>query len=142
MPTYETMLVLDPEMSKEQIDGFVEKLKQFITDRGAEMLKVKEWGINTLAYEIKKKNKGYYLLLYLNGDVALVAEMERSFRLMEEVLRYLIVKCEEGDIEALQQGGESEQEQESAQADEPEQKERPREEPAEDHESDGATKED
>jgi small subunit ribosomal protein S6 len=140
MPTYETMLVLDPEMSKEQIDGFVEKLKQFITDRGAEMLKVKEWGINTLAYEIKKKNKGYYLLLYLNGDVALVAEMERSFRLMEEVLRYLIVKCEEGDIEALQQGGESEQE--SAQADEPEQKERPREEPAEDHESDGATKED
>jgi small subunit ribosomal protein S6 len=52
MPTYETMLVLDPEMSKEQIDGFVEKLKQFIADRGAEVLKVKEWGINTLAYEI------------------------------------------------------------------------------------------
>ncbi|MEJ2067493.1 MAG: hypothetical protein P8Y09_06020, partial [Deltaproteobacteria bacterium] len=82
------------------------------------------------------------LLLYLNGDVALVAEMERSFRLMEEVLRYLIVKSEEGDIEAFQQGGESEQEQESAQADEPEQEEEPKEEPAEDHESDSAAKED
>ena len=135
MRTYEMMLVLDPEMSKEQIDGFVEKLKQFIADRGAEVLKVEEWGINTLAYEIKKKNKGYYLLLYLNGDVALVAEMEKTLRLMEEVLRYLIVKYEEGDIDAFQQGGESEQEQE------PEQKEEPKEEPAEDQESDGVAEE-
>ena len=135
MPTYESMLVLDPEMSKEQIDGFVEKLKQFIADRGAEVLKVEEWGINTLAYEIKKKNKGYYLLLYLNGDVALVAEMEKALRLMEEVLRYLIVKCEEGDVDAFQQGGEPEQEQE------PEQKEEPTEEPAEDQESEGAAEE-
>ena len=137
MPIYESMLVLDPEMSKEQIDGFVEKLKQFITDRGAEVLKVEEWGINTLAYEIKKKNKGYYLLLYLNGDVALVAEMEKTLRLMEEVLRYLIVKCEEGDVDAFQQGGEPEQEQEP----EPEQKEEPTEEPAEDQKSDGAAEE-
>ena len=134
MPIYESMLVLDPEMSKEQIDGFVEKLKQFIADRGAEVLKVEEWGINTLAYEIKKKNKGYYLLLYLNGNVALVAEMEKTLRLMEEVLRYLIVKCEEGDVDAFQQGGEPEQEQEP----EPEQKEEPTEEPAEDQKSDGA----
>ena len=58
MRTYETMLVLDPEMSKEQIDGFVEKLKQFLTDRGAEVIKVAEWGLNTLAYAIKKRKKG------------------------------------------------------------------------------------
>jgi small subunit ribosomal protein S6 len=134
-------------MSKEQIDGFTEKLKQFIADRGAEVLKVEEWGINTLAYEIKKKNKGYYLLLYLNGNVALVAEMEKNFRLMEEVLRYLIVKREEGDIEAFQQEGEPEQEQKPAQEEEPKQKEEPeqeeepKEEPAEAQESDGAAKE-
>jgi small subunit ribosomal protein S6 len=137
MPTYESMLVLDPEMSKEQIDGLVEKLKQFIVDRGAEVLKVKEWGINTLAYEIKKKHKGYYLLLYLSGDVALVAEMGKALRLMEEVLRYLIIKCEEIDIDAFQQGGEPEQKQEP----EPEQEKEPKEEPAEDQAPDGATEE-
>jgi len=109
MRIYETMLVLDPEMSKEQIDGFVGKLKQFLGDRGAKVLKVAEWGLNTLACEIKKKKKGYYLLLYLNGDAAVVAEMERSLRLMEEVLRYLTVKREEGDIEASQQRGAPEQ---------------------------------
>jgi small subunit ribosomal protein S6 len=109
MRIYETMLVLDPEMSKEQIDGFVGKLKQFLGDRGAKVLKVAEWGLNTLASEIKKKKKGYYLLLYFNGDAAVVAEMERSLRLMEEVLRYLTVKREEGDIEASQQRGASEQ---------------------------------
>jgi small subunit ribosomal protein S6 len=130
MPIYESMLVLDPEMSKEQIDGFVEKLKQFIADRGAEVLKIEEWGINTLAYEIKKKNKGYYLLLYLNGDVALVAEMEKALRLMEEVLRYLIVKCEEGDIDAFQKGGEPEQEPEKEE--EPETEKEAEKEPAED----------
>lgn len=109
MRIYETMLVLDPEMSKEQIDGFVGKLKQFLGDRGAKVIKVAEWGLNTLASEIKKKKKGYYLLLYFNGDAAVVAEMERSLRLMEEVLRYLTVKREEGDIETSQQKGASEQ---------------------------------
>jgi small subunit ribosomal protein S6 len=109
MRIYETMLVLDPEMSKEQIDGFVGKLKQFLNDRGAQVIKVAEWGLNTLACEIKKKKKGYYILLYLNGEAAIVAEMERSLRLMEEVLRYLTVKREEGDIEASQQGAVPEQ---------------------------------
>jgi small subunit ribosomal protein S6 len=104
MRIYETMLVLDPEMSKEQIDGFVAKLKQFLTDRGAQVIKVAEWGLNTLACEIKKKKKGYYILLYLNGDAAIVAEMERSLRLMEEVLRYLTVKREEADIATSPQG--------------------------------------
>jgi small subunit ribosomal protein S6 len=121
MRLYEAMLVLDPEMSKEQIDGFVGKLKQFLTDRGAQVSKVAEWGLNTLACEIKKKKKGYYILLYLNGDAAIVAEMERSLRLMEEVLRYLTVKREEGDIAASPQSAAPEQEGGSGQEGIPEQ---------------------
>lgn len=140
MPTYETMLVLDPEMSTEQRDGVVEKLKQFIGDRGAEVLTVKEWGINTLAYEIKKKNKGFYLLLYLKGDASLVAEMEKTLRLMEEVLRYLIIRCEESDVAALQRGGEPEQEPKPDQKEEPEE-EAGEEKPAEVEESDVAAEE-
>jgi len=135
MRIYETMLVLDPEVSKEQVDGFTEKLKQFLGDRGAEVLKVEEWGVKTLAYEIKKKKKGYYLIFYLKGDEALVADMERNLRLMEEVLRYLTVKREEGDIAAVQQGEEPEQEKE------PEKEEEPEEEPAGGEESAGAAEE-
>ena len=140
MPIYETMLVLDPEMSKEQVDGFVEKLKQFLGDRGAEVLKVEEWGLQTLAYEIKKKNKGYYLLLYINGDVALVAEMERTLRLMEEVLRYLTVKAEVGDMEALQQGEapEPEEEPEQEPEEEQEQEQKPEDEPGDSQKGDVA----
>ena len=135
MRIYETMLVLDPEMSKEQIDGFVEKLKQFLGDRGAKVLKVEEWGQNTLAYEIKKKKKGYYLLLYLQGDAALVAEMERNLRLMEEVLRYLTVKGEERHMEA------SRQRQALDHAQEPEQKEKTEGKTGEDGELDVAEEE-
>ena len=113
MRIYETMLVLDPEMSKEQVDGFTEKLKQSLGDRGAEVLRVDEWGVKTLAYEINKKDKGYYLIFYLKGDEALVADMERNLRLMEEVLRYLTVKREEEDIAAAPQREEPEQEEET-----------------------------
>jgi small subunit ribosomal protein S6 len=135
MRIYETMLVLDPELSKEQINGFVEKLGQFLGDRGAQMLKVEEWGLNTLAYEIKKRKKGYYLLIYLQGDAALVAEMERNLRLMEEVLRYLTVKGEEGHMEA------SRQKQALDHAQEPEQKEKSEGEMGEDGELDVAEEE-
>jgi small subunit ribosomal protein S6 len=110
MRTYETMLVLDPEMSREQVEGFIERLKQFITDRGAELLKIKEWGINTLAYTIKRRKKGNYILLYINGSTALVAELERNLRLMEEVLRYLTVRREEEDIDVSRQTAERERE--------------------------------
>ena len=134
MRIYETMLVLDPEMSKEQVDGFTEKLKQFLGDRGAEVLRVDEWGVKTLAYEIKKKDKGYYLLFYLKGDEVLVAEMERNLRLMEEVLRYLTVKREEEDIAAVQQVEKPEQEKETKE-------EGPQEEMDEDEGSAGAAEE-
>jgi small subunit ribosomal protein S6 len=132
MRTYETMLVLDPEMSKEHVEGFVDKLKKFLGDRGVEILKVEEWGARPLAYEIKKKTKGFYLLFYLKGDAALISEMERSLRLMEEVLRYLTVKREEGDIEASQQQREPEQEEKS------EEEQVPEEETAADEKSDAA----
>jgi small subunit ribosomal protein S6 len=133
MRIYETMLVLDPEMSKEQVDGFTEKLKQSLGDRGAEVLRVDEWGVKTLAYEIKKKDKGYYLIFYLKGDEALVADIEINLRLMEEVLRYLTVKREEEDIAAVQQREEPEQEKEAKE------EEGPKEETAGDKESAGAT---
>jgi small subunit ribosomal protein S6 len=135
MRTYETMLVLDPEMSKEQIEEFAGKLKQFLGDRGVEIRKVEEWGARPLAYEIKKRKKGFYLLFYLKGDAALISEMERSLRLMEEVLRYLTVKREEGDIEASQQQREPEQEEK------PEEEKGPEEEIAEDEESNAAVEE-
>lgn len=126
MRIYETMLVLDPEMSKEQVDGFTEKLKQSLGDRGAEVLRVEEWGVKTLAYAIKKKDKGYYLIFYLKGDEALVADMERNLRLMEEVLRYLTVKREEEEIAAAPQETEPEQ------PEEPKEEEGPQEETDED----------
>ena len=94
MRTYETMIVLDPEMSEELVDGFVERMKKFLDDRGAEVLKVEEWGLKTLAYEIKKKTKGYYLLLYFKGGAEVTAELERNLRLTEDVLRYLTIKRE------------------------------------------------
>ncbi len=99
MRTYETMLVLDPDMSKEQVDGFMERVKKLLDERGGEVLKIDEWGLNTLAYVIRKKTTGYYLLLYFKGGAELVAELERNLRLMEEVLRYLTVKWE-GEISA------------------------------------------
>lgn len=103
MRTYETMLVLDPEVPKEQIGAFIERLKQFLNDRGGRVIRVAEWGLHTLAYEIKKKKKGYYILMYFEAGSAVVADMERNLRLMEEVLRYLTLKREGVDVVAVEQ---------------------------------------
>jgi len=95
MRTYEMMLVLDPDMSEEQLEGSWEKVKKLIEDRDGEVLKIDKWGLQTLSYEIKSKSKGYYLLVYYKGKPELSAELDRSLRLMEEVVRHLVVGTEQ-----------------------------------------------
>jgi small subunit ribosomal protein S6 len=89
------MLVLDPDLGDEQFDAFLEKITKYLSDRKGEIVKLSKWGLQTLAYPIKRKDKGQYLLLYWSGEPQLSRDFERSLRLMEEVLRYLILKSDE-----------------------------------------------
>lgn len=90
---YETVLVVNGTLDDTTIEAEINKAESFIKSRG-EIKGADRWGKRRLAYSIRKKTHGYYTLFTYTGDGALVRDMERDFRMNENVLRYLTVKAD------------------------------------------------
>ena len=95
MRKYETIFILDPDLEEEQAQSLIEKVKGIITQGNGEILKVEDWGKRKLAYEVKKKPKGHYILIHFLGSPALLSELERNFRVMDAVIKFQSVRLEE-----------------------------------------------
>jgi len=95
MRKYETIFILDPDLEEEQTQGAVEKVKGIITQSNGEILKVEDWGKRKLAYRVKKKTKGHYILIHFLGSPALLIELERNFRVMDAVIKFQSVRLDE-----------------------------------------------
>ncbi|MBW1892527.1 MAG: 30S ribosomal protein S6, partial [Deltaproteobacteria bacterium] len=103
MRRYEAIFISDPDLSETERGQVFEKTKNLISDYNGILVVFDEWGIKKLAYDIKKKNRGYYVLINYCGDGNLVDEMERSFRIDDRVLKFMtIVLDKEVDPEAIQ----------------------------------------
>ena len=89
---YEMVFVLHPASSEEELTSLTEKIKHHVMTGGGEVMSLDVWGKRTLAYSIHKVNEGYYNLLKMSMDSTAVPAFERSLKLMEPLLRYLIVK--------------------------------------------------
>ncbi|MDO4541376.1 MAG: 30S ribosomal protein S6 [Bacillota bacterium] len=92
MRNYEAMYVLRPDMDEEQVNAAVEKFSGIIAANGGEVTKVDHWGKRRLAYEVKKLREGYYVLCYFKGGAELPKELERNFKISDEVIRFLVVR--------------------------------------------------
>ncbi len=102
MRRYETIVIIDPDLSNEQRLPVFERLKDLIVRQGGFLVIVDEWGDKRLAYEIKKRSRGYYVRLDFCGTGALVNEMERFFRIDEKVLKYMTVLLDkDADVEKI-----------------------------------------
>jgi len=95
MRKYETIFILDPDLEDEQTQSTIEKIKGIVTQNNGEIIKVEDWGKRKLAYEVKKKAKGHYILMYFSGSPTLVSELERNFRVMDAVMKFQSVRLEE-----------------------------------------------
>jgi small subunit ribosomal protein S6 len=95
MKKYETIFILDPDLEDEQTLSVIEKAKGIITQANGEILKVEDWGKRKLAYEVKKKSKGHYILIHFSGSPALLSELERNFRVMDAVIKFQSVRLDE-----------------------------------------------
>jgi len=89
------MLVLNPEVSEEQLAAIVQQVSEPITRSGGAVTKNETWGRRRLAYPIKHCLEGQYVVLQFNAAAALVKELDRSLKLNETVLRFLIVRLDE-----------------------------------------------
>jgi small subunit ribosomal protein S6 len=104
MREYEFTFVVQPEISEEGLTGVCEKFEDVLAKQSATKLFYEDWGRRRLAYEIKKFQKGHYLVLHFLNDGQAVPEIERTARLDDSILRFLTVLAndEVTDIEARQ----------------------------------------
>jgi small subunit ribosomal protein S6 len=103
MRRYETIFIVDPDLSDEERSPLFERLKPLFPQLDGFLVMVEEWGTKNLAYEIKKKKRGYYVRLDYCGTGPLVNEIERFFRIDDRILKYMTVLLEEDvDLESLQ----------------------------------------
>ncbi|MBP3887510.1 MAG: 30S ribosomal protein S6 [Cellulosilyticum sp.] len=95
MRNYELSVVLFSTLSEEEKVATLEKVKELITRFGGEITNVDDWGKRKLAYEIEKQREGFYYFIQFQAEAGTPAEIESRVRIMEPVLRYLIVSLED-----------------------------------------------
>ena len=94
-PRYELGLILRPTLDDEAKAAQVEQVTQLMGRYGATIEKIDEWGRRRLAYEISKTNEGFYYFITFSCEASVPAEIESRIRIMEGVLRYLVIRIEE-----------------------------------------------
>ena len=94
MNQYETVFILTPVLSDEQMKETVAKFEKVLTDNGAEILNKEAWGLKKLAYNIEKKTSGFYNLIEFKADPTVINTLEVGYRRDEKVIRYMTVKLD------------------------------------------------
>ena len=94
MNQYETVFILTPVLSDEQMKETVAKFKKILTDNGAEILNEEAWGLKKLAYQIEKKTSGFYNLIEFKAEPSVVKTLETGYRRDEKVIRFITVKLD------------------------------------------------
>lgn len=91
---YETVFIVDPTLSEEETAAVVDKFKTLIEKNG-EVENVDEWGKRRLAYEINDHAEGYYVLITFSSKGDFPKELERIFRITDEIMRSIVVRIGE-----------------------------------------------
>ena len=94
MNCYETVFILTPVLSDDQMKEAVEKFKDVLVQNGAEIVNEEQWGLKKLAYPIQKKTTGFYCLLEFKGEPTIVKKLDIAFRRDERVIRFLTFRLD------------------------------------------------
>jgi small subunit ribosomal protein S6 len=95
MRHYELVYIINPNLEAESLKEVVDKFSEIVSKSKGTVVEVNEWGKRKLAYEVKKFDKGYYVLLDFCGLPTVVKELERNLKLDDRVLKYLHIKLDE-----------------------------------------------
>lgn len=101
MRNYQSVLILKPDLDEAQVDQSVEKITAILKKFGGSILKLEKWGKKRLAYRVKKNKFGYYLNIYHTCEPGKVPDLEKEYQLYELVIKYLVIRLEESDIERV-----------------------------------------
>lgn len=91
---YETMFIVKPTLTEEEIQAQIETVKSNIEKNGGEIVSCDDMGTRQLAYEIQKQKRGYYFVIYFKAPSESINELERNYRVNESIMRFIFVKYE------------------------------------------------
>ena len=94
MNQYETVFILTPVLSDEQMKETVAKFTDLLKKNGAEILNEETWGLKKMAYAIQKKSTGFYCLVEFKAEPTVIKKLETGYRRDEKVIRYMTVKLD------------------------------------------------
>lgn len=94
MNKYESVIIINPSIEEEGIKNLIKKFTDLINSEGT-VEKVTETGRKRLAYEIQKNKEGYYVVFNFEAKPELIAELERQYRIADEIMKFIVVKVEE-----------------------------------------------
>ena len=104
MRRYEAIIIMDPDLSAEEREPVLQRVTDVVNQGDGYLALTDEWGARKLAYELKKKDRGYYIRFDFCGTGALVNEMERFFRIDDRVLKYMTVLLDKtADLEKIKE---------------------------------------
>ena len=98
MRSYQSILILRPDLDEAQVDQALEKVTGFLAKYEGACLKVEKWGKKRLAYRVKKSRFGYYLNIYHTCECSGVASLEKDFKLYDLILKYLVIRLDEKEL--------------------------------------------
>ncbi len=93
MNKYESVVIINPSVEEDKVKELSQKFTDLINNDG-KVEKVEELGKKKLAYEVKKNKEGYYIVIYFEANPELIAELERNYRIMDEVIKFITIKAE------------------------------------------------
>jgi small subunit ribosomal protein S6 len=85
------MLILPPEADESVVSGVLDRITRVVSEGGGAVGDIDRWGRRRLAFEIAKQTEGYYVVAEFTADPAVIAELERTLQLADEVLRFKVV---------------------------------------------------
>lgn len=94
MNKYESVIIINPSADEDKVKSLVDRFSDLINKQG-KVEKVDNLGKKKLAYEVKKNKEGIYVVFYFEAEPSLIAELERNYRITDEVIKFIVVRVEE-----------------------------------------------
>ena len=98
MRSYQSVLILKPDLDEAQVDRVLEKITEFLSKNNGSIVKVEKWGKKRLAYRVKKSRFGYYLNIYHTCESLKVSALEADYKLYNLILKFLVIRLDDKDL--------------------------------------------
>ena len=95
MRKYEVVYIIRPDLDEEANTAVIDRFSDLVANQGGEVLKIDKWGKRRLAFEVKDFREGFYVVMHIDAESPVAAELDRVFKISDSVIRHIIVREEE-----------------------------------------------